>query len=1120
MRRLPMLLVLCFLGTATVAWAGMVPAIAPFARTSPGRHSSTRGPTSSGLVDATRATRRVDAATPTRPALLMGATTVGSSVPASRAGGAQAFRFAEKNAGAALAITVYVRASSTSKTLMAGLYTDSAAEPHSMLAWGRASVRKRGGWVTVSIRRTVLKQGHAYWIALLGKRGRLAVGGRRGASCRGVTEQQAGLAALPRLWATGAPLKLCVAAYVSGRDITQNPGSAVSAGVPPPADASPPAGGTTTTGGSTPPATLVPADTVLPAVAGTAQQGHTLTASDGLWSNDPSSYAYQWQDCFLTTCSDIVNATAPSYTLQSSDVGETVDVLVTASNAAGSTNATSLPTALILPLAPVNTAAPTISGTAQQGDTLTASKGSWSNSPSSYGYQWQHCSSSSSCSNISGATGSSYTLQASDVGDTIDVVVTATNIGGSRSATSAQTGSVQAPPPAAPVNTAVPTIGGTAQQGDTLLASRGSWSNSPSSYAYQWQDCSSSTSCAIISGATSSSYTLQSSDVGYTIDVIVTASNTAGSGSATSAQTGSVQAVSSGGGAGSPVVTAVPAVTGNVIVGDAVTASSGSWSNSPSSYGYQWQDCVGSSCSSISGATGSSYTVQSSDVGHSLAVVVTATNSSGSNGAGSFDTAAVLPSTIGAGNFVSAIDLLGFAPPSGCSSLTATCIQTTNPPPWGGITEATVFALYGESPAQDATTTGVVSGSITSIPASVTATIPAGPIMLTTSTSNPSGGSYQILQTSGAASGATSIPVTGSPVANATYGVGSYVMVQGLNSSKNSIPTGSTLTSLTAAIHAEGAKAIVALGGSNDDNWGSDCVNGFQYLLGAEMANYMTSNGFDGVEIDDEDGSELNSSDAPPCWNGMAEEVHSVATASNQVPVVYVDLNPTDTSVSLATPAKAQVDQWVLEYFGYNPDNDYNCANSCSELGGYLSDAVSSGVPAQRWLSSQGLNGPYSQGTLDTLATTASVVSGAVTSIPVSALSAAMPKGAFEVASTSSPQTSYEILETSGAAQGATSIPVTGYCSEPGFTYGSGNCTTSSSVTLNGSYASGSDVYANSMGYSAPSDEYYGGWDCGNNAAYAAANNMLGVLEWYYDGTTNSKICLDQIKPFATGGLG
>ena len=118
--------------------------------------------------------------------------------------------------------------------------------------------------------------------------------------------------------------------------------------------------------------------------------------------------------------------------------------------------------------------------------------------------------------------------------------MTATNGGGSTPATSAQTQTVTGSAPGAPQNTGLPTITGTAQQGQTLTASNGSWSNSPTSYAYQWQDCTSSTSCSNITGATSSAYALQSSDVGKTIDVVVTATNGGGSTPATSAQTAGV----------------------------------------------------------------------------------------------------------------------------------------------------------------------------------------------------------------------------------------------------------------------------------------------------------------------------------------------------------------------------------------------------------------------------------------------------------------------------------------------------------------------------------------------------------------------------------------------------
>ncbi len=91
-----------------------------------------------------------------------------------------------------------------------------------------------------------------------------------------------------------------------------------------------------------------------------------------------------------------------------------------------------------VPNPPLNTVAPTISGTTKQGSTLTAATGTWTNSPTSYGYQWQDCK-SGACSNIDGATSSSYVLRSSDVGDTVDVVVTASNAGGSNQATSKAT---------------------------------------------------------------------------------------------------------------------------------------------------------------------------------------------------------------------------------------------------------------------------------------------------------------------------------------------------------------------------------------------------------------------------------------------------------------------------------------------------------------------------------------------------------------------------------------------------------------------------------------------------------------------------------------------------------
>jgi hypothetical protein len=90
--------------------------------------------------------------------------------------------------------------------------------------------------------------------------------------------------------------------------------------------------------------------------------------------------------------------------------------------------------------APVNTNPPTISGTAQQGSTLTADNGTWQNSPSSFQYQWQRCNTSgASCVSISGAAAKTYNVVGNDVGHTLRVRVTAVNADGNATADSAPT---------------------------------------------------------------------------------------------------------------------------------------------------------------------------------------------------------------------------------------------------------------------------------------------------------------------------------------------------------------------------------------------------------------------------------------------------------------------------------------------------------------------------------------------------------------------------------------------------------------------------------------------------------------------------------------------------------
>jgi hypothetical protein len=182
---------------------------------------------------------------------------------------------------------------------------------------------------------------------------------------------------------------------------------------------------------------------------------------------------------------------------------------------------------------------------------------------------------------------------------------------------------------AAPGNTSPPAVSGSAKVGQTLTVSNGTWTGSPTGYAYQWQRCASSTSCVDIASAASQTYKAIAADAGRTLRAVVTASNADGNSTANSNHTAVVAA------SGAPENTARPTITGVAVVGETLTASTGNWSGSPTSYGYQWLRCdaTGADCFPISGATGKTYGVQFADVYSTLRVRVAARNSAGTTAA-------------------------------------------------------------------------------------------------------------------------------------------------------------------------------------------------------------------------------------------------------------------------------------------------------------------------------------------------------------------------------------------------------------------------------------------------------------------------------------------------------
>src|SRR4051794_28434855 len=152
---------------------------------------------------------------------------------------------------------------------------------------------------------------------------------------------------------------------------------------------------------------------------------------------------------------------------------------------------------------PVNTTRPAVSGTAGVNGTLTTTKGSWTNSPTKYAYAWLRCASDgTACAVISGATKMTYLVVSADAGKRLESRVIASNASGPSAAAYSNLTTVVGYPPA---NLSVPTVSGSPVIGNTLAVGRGTWSQTPTAYAYRWRRCDSGgAACVTITGATSS----------------------------------------------------------------------------------------------------------------------------------------------------------------------------------------------------------------------------------------------------------------------------------------------------------------------------------------------------------------------------------------------------------------------------------------------------------------------------------------------------------------------------------------------------------------------------------------------------------------------------------------
>ena len=401
--------------------------------------------------------------------------------------------------------------------------------------------------------------------------------------------------------------------------------------------------------------------------------GTTIHATRGSWSR-AASYAYAWKRCNAAgaACVTIPGQTGLAYQLGAPDVGSKIRFEVTATNGAGSTVATTDATTIVtadthgalpaLVAGAANRPAITVGGpertTLPVGTSLTGSHGTWTNSPT-FAYAWQRCNASGgACTAIPGQTHLSYGLVAADAGHTIRFTVTATTSAGSATATTDAThvvtgagagSSIAVVPLLLGSNKPTVTANNPGDEtryppftvGSRLLGSRGHWTGADS-YALAWKRCNAAGSaCTIIAGRSSSIYTLVAADAGATLVLEVTAGNAAGHTTADSVATPVIAAI-----AGKPglVAGSKPTIRGKQTRGsrlyesgsDVAVVVLGSWTGSPT-FAKAWQRCnaAGEACTTIAGQTDTTYSLVTADVGSTIRLAVTATNSVGSTVASS-----------------------------------------------------------------------------------------------------------------------------------------------------------------------------------------------------------------------------------------------------------------------------------------------------------------------------------------------------------------------------------------------------------------------------------------------------------------------------------------------------
>ena len=384
-------------------------------------------------------------------------------------------------------------------------------------------------------------------------------------------------------------------------------------------------------------------------LSGTATEGETLTARTNTLADDDGlgALSYQWQRSTDSGVENIPDASQSTYTLGDADVGRTVQVQVRYTDGNGTAETlTSAASAAVTNVNDQPTGAVTLSGTATEGETLSARTNTLADDDGlgDLSYQWQRSDDQGNFANIAGASQSTYTLGDDDVGRTVQVQVRYTDGNGTAetltSAASAAVTNVNDQP------TGAVTLSGTATEGETLSAETDTLGDDDGlgDLSYQWQRSDDQGNFANIAGASQSTYTLGDADVGRTVQVQVRYTDGNGTPETlTSAATGNVNDAPTG----AVTISAVPVEPGDAGTTDSIfgftideqrgnglglTANTDAIADEDGlgAFSYQWQRSTDSGdFEDIPNATGATYTPVDADVSRNLRVEVSYTDGNG-----------------------------------------------------------------------------------------------------------------------------------------------------------------------------------------------------------------------------------------------------------------------------------------------------------------------------------------------------------------------------------------------------------------------------------------------------------------------------------------------------------